>query len=546
MITLDYGPQGEQQPGDAIVLRYGATGALRRVSTGVEMAWQPSARLDESTDLVHGRTRTRDRAATAPWGQGAPLDAITEGVYGVATPRDARRLVLWGELTRLPAWWLGAPWGTTHNRDTVRRMPWGRYQRRPAIARRAPWGTARSQTTERTAPWGITRAVGADWSMPYVRARPRDHWRRLPWALWSRPLAPGWGIVVEDGEPTTDPDTGQILIPVRRVYLVSNTAHLILQPSGDVLPVLGMSVSIDADSWAWQLRAQLHTSAWDQVNVTGDPVEVDAQINGYTFRFLVESAARSRAFGDRSVTITGRSHAAWLAEPYAPVTARTNDSLMSAQQLINDALDLTGWTLDWQPTDWNVPAGAFSHRGTPLQAATRVAEAAGAIVQADRSAQTLHVVPRYPHPPWEWPNQTADVQIPLDIVTTESIEPVRRPGHNTVYVSGESQGIVGHVTRDGTAGNNPAPMVTDALTTEVAAARQRGIAVLSEAQTYYRQRLQLPVTDEAPLLEIGWLAEFADPAETLLGLVRGISVSAQRSGRNGALVVRQSADLEVH
>ena len=50
--------------------------------------------------------------------------------------------------------------------------------------------------------------------------------------------------------------------------------------------------------------------------------------------------------------------------------------LFTAQQLALQALDLTGYTLDWDLTDWLVPAGAWSHSGTPLAAVQAIVEAA--------------------------------------------------------------------------------------------------------------------------------------------------------------------------
>lgn len=44
-----------------------------------------------------------------------------------------------------------------------------------------------------------------------------------------------------------------------------------------------------------------------------------------------------------------------------------------------------------------------------------------------------------------------------------------------MFVSGQDVGVLGQVTRAGTAGDVLAPMVVDALITEAAAARQRGV-----------------------------------------------------------------------
>ncbi|MCK7569165.1 hypothetical protein MLD24_21265, partial [Marinobacter xestospongiae] len=65
-----------------------------------------------------------------------------------------------------------------------------------------------------------------------------------------------------------------------------------------------------------------------------------------------------------------------------------------------------GWSLDWQIEDWLVPAGLWSHSGTWISAATRIAEAGGAYVQAHDTNQVLRILPRYPTLPWHWATTT--------------------------------------------------------------------------------------------------------------------------------------------
>ena len=72
----------------------------------------------------------------------------------------------------------------------------------------------------------------------------------------------------------------------------------------------------------------------------------------------------------------------------------------------------------------------------------------------------------YPAVPWEWSSVTPDFVLPVDALARESLRWVEKPGYNRVFVSGQDVGVLGQVTRAGTAGDILAPMVVNALITE--------------------------------------------------------------------------------
>jgi hypothetical protein len=88
-------------------------------------------------------------------------------------------------------------------------------------------------------------------------------------------------------------------------------------------------------------------------------------------------------------------------------------------------------------------------------------------------------------------------------------------------------GVLGQVTRAGTAGDVLAPMVVDPLITEAAAARQRGLAVLADTGRQIEVTLRLPVLAETGIIEPGAFVEYQDGSITRLGLVRSTSVQAE-------------------
>ncbi|CAJ1758983.1 hypothetical protein LMCDFJHI_00060 [Aeromonas salmonicida] len=47
----------------------------------------------------------------------------------------------------------------------------------------------------------------------------------------------------------------RIVIPTRRVYLVSNTASIVRVRDGLDIPATAVNIELDTDSWAWQFSA---------------------------------------------------------------------------------------------------------------------------------------------------------------------------------------------------------------------------------------------------------------------------------------------------
>jgi len=277
---------------------------------------------------------------------------------------------------------------------------------------------------------------------------------------------------------------------------------------------------------------------------SGAPVEVELSVNGTVYRALVESISRSRTFGKASVSIQGRGKTALLDSPYAPVQNFTNANERTAQQLMDDVLTLNGiplgWAVDWGITDWSVPAGVFSHQGSYISALNQIAGAAGAYIQPHASSQIIKVLPRYASTPWTWGSLTADFELPADVTTTEGIAWVEKARYDRVFVSGVQQGVLGQVTRTGTAGELLAPMISDTLITHVDAARQRGLSVLANTGRQATVTLKLPVLPETGVITPGKFVKYVDGATTRIGVVRSVGVDI------GSPEIFQTIGVETH
>lgn len=359
-------------------------------------------------------------------------------------------------------------------------------------------------------------------------------------------LADGGGRLVfvceRGGKP--DPETPQFVIPLLRVYMTVHTIDAVLLPGMERLPLKGITVSSDDDGFGWSLTASGPADPLlDMLSpVNGEPKQIKVSIDGIDFVFAVEQPERSRRFLEHAVQVRGSSVTALLGAPHVAESAWSTSVTMTAQQIILQALQFTGVDLDWGIDDWLVPAAAWSHRGTPLSVAQRVAEAAGAVLRSHRTLPTLQVAPRFPRVPWEWGAATPNVVMPGQIITTDSLQSTAGVEFNAVYVSGSVQGaIVGHVVRTGTIGDVLAPEVSDRLVTDVVSARQRGISVLSAAALKRRQTMTVPLLTGGTnpgLILPGYLIQVQEPGETWRGLVRGITVTT------GVPTVRQQLVVE--
>jgi hypothetical protein len=304
---------------------------------------------------------------------------------------------------------------------------------------------------------------------------------------------------------------------------------------------LTMNVAFDVDSWLPTFTATIPESARDAVMPDPSPVEIAVIINGIDFHFIVERVQRNRQFGQRTVSISGRGIACELDAPYAVASQHTNGSTMTAQQIIDAALEYTTYSQTWNITDWSVPAGTFSLYGTPAQVAQSVAEASGSVLAADWGLRDLRMLPPYPVKPWDWGTATPQYIIPAAVTQTESLEWIEKPAYNVVYVSGTTTGVLGQVKITGTAGDLPAPMVTHPLITHNDAARQRGISILGDTGRKAMMQISMPVLETSGVIDVCSFIEFSDGANTRRGIVRANNIAVNFPTVRQTLTVEAAA-----
>ena len=579
-------PTSDQQASFSVVLSMPntaflgsyATNADRKMGNGCSAGWQQGTQAPSQQTAARWLQAASVSSTTgAAWDEGAPatLARVVESrqsaavtvertaVYREATPaarslraqhqdcgrmraartfrhQDGRpahraRTAAWEERTPLNNRRLQAAWQEGTPLTAARRV---RQQAGTSLRqeRRAPWQEGRRAPPGRYLPPPVLPVVPVDRCYTPPAADEADF-------LFSTTWFPSTALLFRCRDfdlPAT------YTIPFKKTYMAVHTVSVVRLPDLLPLPALTGNISTDADSWCWSLSATGPASLMDLLAPTaGAPAQLRVTVDGIAWEFIAESLSRTREFGKARVALKGRSVTAALSDPYATPTTWTNAAESLAGQIATGVLADTGVTLDWGVDDWLVPAGAWSHQGTPISALSRIAEAAGASLSSPRAGSELRVKPHYSLLPWEWNGAAVapDVQLPLAVVIRDGFERRDRPAYNRAVVSGENQGVLGLITRDGTAGDLSAPMVTDALATAQNAVRQRGAAILGSAGPQALVSLSLPLLTGGTMpgvLDVGQLVEVVEPTETWRGMVRAVDLSINWP------TIRQSVSVERH
>ena len=338
------------------------------------------------------------------------------------------------------------------------------------------------------------------------------------------------------------------------VIFVTNNVSLTRTDDGREIKLLGFSVGIDSNSYAWSFSATVPLSELSKVDTAREQrIGVDFTCNGNLWRFILDSCEDSIQFGESSLTIKGKSRAMLLASPYSEQRGFKFDTAMSARQIAEAELNRngvpSGFTLDWQlagVNGWNVPANTYSYSNrTPINSLQWIAEAAGGFINADMSEDIIHVLAQYPIPSWEWAAQTPSIELPMSLITSRSRGRVNKPAYNGVTIYGENDnGIGALIKRTGTSGGYQPPMVTSDLMTDTAAAISRGEAILSDTGDIGNIGISMPLIADIGVLKPSTLIGVND-GESWIGMVRGTTITGRLSS-NRALEIDQSIDVERH
>lgn len=391
------------------------------------------------------------------------------------------------------------------------------------------------------APWGAGQHVAGGTLAPWGRAG-----RVQAFGTAYTPPAP------PPGSDTFTPNdlTAPLALGPASSYHQAHTLAVTDLRTSTALRVDRLSLSLDDGAAFWTLAAEGPLELFDVLTGGEQPALVQVQVDGHTWAFVVETVARPRSSRPTRVTFGGRSVAAVADAPYQFALTYSAEAPTTAAQLCAGALLAAGVALDWKLADWPIPAGAVSIQGTPMDVVRAVAGAVGAVVTAHPSDYRITVQSRYDLLPNEWAYAPPDVQLHSSAVESETFDRADKPAYTGVFVAGQQGGALGYVRLEGTSGGDQAPMVTDALLTDVEALRERARAVLGAGGKQARVTRVLPVctgVGQPGVLERGALVRCIDAAANGAagqsiwpGVVRSVGLAVQPP------VVQQTLGFERH
>ena len=238
----------------------------------------------------------------------------------------------------------------------------------------------------------------------------------------------------------------------------SETVVTVLEASveGTLIELDSISIDCDEDSYCFSLQAQVSTQ--NDWLACSPGSELDVNLNGEIFRFIIDSRNRVREFGNATYSIEGRSISAKLGEGYAQPITTTWDTATTAMTIVQELCDAAGILFESQVDDWPIPASRASSEGEyPNQIIARIADATGAILQTKPDG-TLVMRYKYPVSPTQYDSITPDAYL-TDLVDMFSVSESREvmPGYNSVVVTDQDyqasqKWTIKEISRDDIAG----------------------------------------------------------------------------------------------
>lgn len=397
-------------------------------------------------------------------------------------------------------------------------------------------------------PWHSATPVAQSWTADWQPGLPQPLVQRSWWGL-AMPPAPGIRYrpppVIPPVRPQGRldfrcPQPGKLafgaacfgsagwLVPIQESYSVLNSGSLTRISDGADIPVSSMTVKIDRDSWCWTLSATLiGRVAADRAT---EQTEVQATLNGFVWRFVIDSQARDREFGKSDGSISGRSLTAWWSAPYNPTASYLETQAKTAEQLAVQDVPYGGF-LDWQLPPWTVPGRVWQYQHlTPVEVLTRIAKACGGMVQADPVDLKFWLSPRWPVKPWEWTTTSPFATLPSAYCTKEERAGIPGAGYDAIIVyGGTDSGIVCMATRAGQPGLVIAPPVNDALLVDIDPAKARAVQEIADLWPMRQFTVTLPLQAQpegAGLINPGLFFDFSDGLDGWRGLATAVSITA--------------------
>jgi hypothetical protein len=319
------------------------------------------------------------------------------------------------------------------------------------------------------------------------------------------------------------------LVTTIGTYYVMNEAKLTRLSDGVEIPASSITISTSRDDWCWSLSATVMTREGAEIAIAG--TELQANINGFVWNFLVDAVTQTRSFNSYSATVSGRSLGAWLSNPWAAARTFIEPTAKTAQQLAEQELT-PDWQLNWDLPEWLIPADGFQYTSlAPVDAIITLVQAAGGMIQSDQVEKKLWAMPRWTVTPWGFATASPTVSLDSAYCLSESAEDVTGKKYNGVLVySDKPGGIIANCAIAGTGGLLTTDAVKNDLITDITPARALGIKTLADLWPARKFQVSMPLQASpqgAGLIPPGVFFDFIDgEMDGWRGLSDSIEISA--------------------
>lgn len=384
-------------------------------------------------------------------------------------------------------------------------------------------------TNNWTLPWGIPQAV--DYSQTLGFGFGINDF--IVGGSWSD----GYG---GDTSPPPEPPVDPIQHIDYEVFRAVNIINIVVLPSNTPIGFDSLQLNYDIDSFAWVASFNVTSQAdYDLIKPVGKSIkEIQIAVNNETFKLFVGSVRKSLA-SDNGGRVTSRftcqafSTLKKLGHPYSAKKSYTHTALITAAQAATTEAAAKSFTLTWDTTDWNIPAGVHRYQDkTPLGVIVELVNAIGGVIIPNDDTDGFTVRPRFPVSPWEWDNPVTGFDRAINESRFFSVENSSVPQDNPdgVFVFGEEQGVGVKAVRSGRPGTALLPDVVDKYMTTTAAAQERGRIEVAKASFFDIIPMSTYV-DELGLIRPLELIQFTDlSGGTWKGQVMGVALTCNRVG----------------
>ncbi|ANP79319.1 hypothetical protein A134_23175 [Vibrio crassostreae 9CS106] len=356
-------------------------------------------------------------------------------------------------------------------------------------------------------------------------------------------------------EPLPEPPEGKN----KRSYVLMNTVMVYDVATKTPIAMRNISINMNIDSFVYSLSGTVIGSV--SMNLikpdAGGLKEVEVHINGWKFKFVVESYNRSVEIAKDEYSVTGATRQKYLAAPLAPKMSGMIDKDIRASQQIQKLLP-QGFKVEFTPPqvdlmatpDWIVKGGTYSYSDkTSIEIISEIVESVGAVIVPDMVEDIIYIQPRYRLSRWRWTDTNLDDsnfrhQIPERMIKGESGKWMPSEVFNAIYVSGIKYGVAVNVTQYRTNGRDYDQDYFSPFVQDVLAAAEKGRNVINESGNKEQVTLSLMIPPKGSAPELVMAGNLAMIKNHDGSITKGLVISNQISV-GGINAVYQNVTLEL-